>query len=132
VLAVEADADVGRLLDLVLGLAGYAGRVAPTLGEARWQLGLARYDLVLVDLVLPDGDGLQLCREVRAADPTVPIITVSADVGPQGRDQAVAAGAAHVLPSPLNPETLERVIRISLGDAPDRRRTPRPPALSPP
>jgi two-component system, OmpR family, phosphate regulon response regulator OmpR len=126
VLGVEADEEVGRLLDLVVSLSGYAGQVAPTLEEARWHLGLARYDLVLVDLVLPDGDGLQLCREVRAADPAVPIIAVSARADPQVRDQAVAAGAAHVLPRPCNPETLERVIRITLGDTPDRRRAPRP------
>jgi DNA-binding response OmpR family regulator len=127
VLVVEDNADVRHLLDLLLRMAGYIGRIAEAADEARRALTLGAYDLVLLDVRLPDGDGLEFCREVRASHPHVPVIVVSGDVRPHARDQALAAGAAHFVAKPFDPETLERVVRLTLGDAPDRRRTPRAP-----
>jgi two-component system OmpR family response regulator len=127
VLLVEDDADVGYVLDLLLGLAGYAARRAAGVEAARHALALGTYDLALVDRVLPDGDGLAICREVHAACPQTPVIVLSARATPAARDEALAAGAAHFVAKPFDPDTLERVVRITLGDAPDRRRTPRTP-----
>jgi DNA-binding response OmpR family regulator len=67
VLVVEDDADVGYVLDLLLGLAGYAGRRAEGVAAARGALALGAYDLALVDRFLPDGDGLARLRHVSRA-----------------------------------------------------------------
>jgi DNA-binding response OmpR family regulator len=83
---VEDEPDIAAVLRIVLEQ-GYGVTLAPDLASARAALArTGRPDLLVLDLLLPDGNGLEFCREVRAADPTVPIITVSADVGPQGRD----------------------------------------------
>lgn len=125
VLVVEDDADIGRVLDLVLFMAGYLPQTAPTIEDARAVLALRPYDLVLADAILPDGDGLDLCRELVTGAPPTPVIVVSGDVGRGIRERALAAGAAHFVAKPFDPEAIERVVRMTLGDAPDRRRAPR-------
>jgi DNA-binding response OmpR family regulator len=125
VLVIEDDADIGRVLDLVLFMAGYLPQTASTIEAARACLALRPYDLVLADAILPDGDGLDLCRELVTGSPPTPVIVVSGDVGRGIRERALAAGAAHFVAKPFDPEALERVVRMTLGDAPDRRRAPR-------
>jgi DNA-binding response OmpR family regulator len=67
VLVVEDDESLRLVLVDNLESEGYAVTAARTLAEARRALALARYDLVVLDLMLPDGDGHALAREVRAA-----------------------------------------------------------------
>lgn len=57
---------------------GFALDVAMTVREARAQLAVQAYDLLLLDQTLPDGSGLALCEEVRAGDSAVPIIFLTA------------------------------------------------------
>lgn len=57
---------------------GFALDVAMTVREARAQLAVQAYDLLLLDQTLPDGSGLALCEEVRAGGNTVPIIFLTA------------------------------------------------------
>lgn len=67
---------------------------APTLTEARRLIALSRYDLVLLDRRLPDGDGFQLARELMttpvSSRPVV--VALTADAVPETRDAANAAG----------------------------------------
>jgi len=67
VLMVEDDAGVARIVGIVLERAGLAVRTAATLQEARQALKAGPVDLVLLDIVLPDGDGRDLIRDIRAA-----------------------------------------------------------------
>ncbi len=92
VLLVEDDEQVGRLMQRLLGHEGYRVLRARTLREARAQLSQRSPDAVLLDLKLPDGDGLELVAELRAQPATrsVPVVVVSArEPGP---------GAGHGLP----------------------------------
>jgi DNA-binding response OmpR family regulator len=65
VLLVEDDLRLARALSLALGDAGHAVRVAATVREADARLREREPDVVLLDLGLPDGDGLALCAAVR-------------------------------------------------------------------
>lgn len=65
-------------LDYVLRKEGYALDVATTLAEAQALLSAHAYDLLLLDLTLPDGNGLSVCEQVRAKGSTVPIIFLTA------------------------------------------------------
>jgi DNA-binding response OmpR family regulator len=66
VLLVEDEADLVEALRYALTRSGYAADVALNLREATARLELNSYDVVVLDLNLPDGDGLDLARDLRA------------------------------------------------------------------
>jgi DNA-binding response OmpR family regulator len=78
VLLVEDDATIGRSLEQSLRSEGYSVTVAPDGATARRAYVEATPDLVVLDLGLPDVDGLDLCRELRAAGPAVSIVVLTA------------------------------------------------------
>lgn len=65
VLVVEAAPEYAELVSVVLGRAGHELRVAPNLAAAVTAMTARMPDLVVLDLALPDGDGLDLCRAIR-------------------------------------------------------------------
>ena len=78
VLLVEDDPVIGRSLEQALTPQGYRVIVAPHAAAARASVHNDAPDLVLLDLGLPDADGIDLCRELRAACPTTSIIVLTA------------------------------------------------------
>jgi two-component system response regulator RegX3 len=77
VLLVEDEPGYVEALDVGLSVEGFAVKAASTLAEARRLLDESRPDLVLLDVMLPDGSGIDFCKEVREAS-DVPVIMVSA------------------------------------------------------
>jgi len=80
VLIVEDDADVARLLQMMLAQHGWEGQVAHNAAEAFAQLGRQRFDALTLDLMLPDEDGLSLLRRLRQRPEGrgLPVVVVSA------------------------------------------------------
>ncbi len=78
VLLVEDDATIGRSLEQSLRAQGYTVTLAADGESARRVLALALPHLVVLDLGLPDVDGLDLCRELRASAPAVSILVLTA------------------------------------------------------
>jgi DNA-binding response OmpR family regulator len=78
VLLVEDDAIIGRSLEQALGGAGYTVTLAVDGATARTAFKRLVPDLVLLDLGLPDADGVDLCREFRASAPATSIIVLTA------------------------------------------------------
>jgi DNA-binding response OmpR family regulator len=78
VLLVEDDAIIGRSLEQALGGAGYTVTLAADGVTARTAFKRLVPDLVLLDLGLPDADGVDLCREFRASAPATSIIVLTA------------------------------------------------------
>jgi CheY-like chemotaxis protein len=82
-----------------------------TLGEAREVLARGPVDLILLDVRLPDGSGIDLAEELVAAGPTrPPIVILSASVLPAERDQAIRTGAEAFLGKPYRPGELMSLI----------------------
>jgi len=77
-LAVEDEKDLSELVKANLGRHGFAVDLAATLADAHACLKTTAYDVILLDLQLPDGDGLELLRAVRSAGQTTPVIAVTA------------------------------------------------------
>jgi CheY-like chemotaxis protein len=108
ILAIEDEPRNAALLRAILMPAGYALTVAATLAEARAWLNDRTPALVLLDRHLPDGDGLDLARELRASAATgvIPILLVSASVLPIDREAAEEAGCAGFIDKPVRVDAL--------------------------
>jgi DNA-binding NarL/FixJ family response regulator len=73
-----------------------AGQVG-SLAEARAALNSQRVDAALVDLTLPDGEGVELVRELRASDPPIPVLVLTISLEAATHEKARRAGANEVL-----------------------------------
>ncbi|MGW0480970.1 response regulator transcription factor [Nonomuraea sp. NPDC003214] len=109
-LVVEDEEDLVDALRVGLVRAGYAVDVAFDAPAAQEKLQVNGYDLVLLDLNLPGGDGFQLCRAARAAGNDVRIIMVTARDRLDDRVRGLDEGADDYLVKPFAfPELLARV-----------------------
>jgi two-component system KDP operon response regulator KdpE len=120
VLVVEDDPDVQHLIARRLREAGAEVIVADTAGSGFVLYGERLPDLVMVDLMLPDGSGLGLVRQLRAAS-DVPIIVVTANADEQSLVACLDAGADDYVTKPFRPAELLARVRSVL------RRRPSPP-----
>ena len=112
VLVVEDDLGTWNLLRDLLEPAGYAVESAPDGVSALARLAAGGVDLLLLDLMLPDLDGLELCRQVRASEAhaRLPIIMLTALGSDAQRHAGFAAGADDYVTKPFNlQELLDRV-----------------------
>ncbi len=111
-LLIDDDARLAAMVGEYLRGAGYAVDVAPTLAAGRERLAGEAYDALLLDLMLPDGDGLDLTRELRAAARTrrLPLLMLTARGEALDRIVGLELGADDYLGKPFEPrELLARV-----------------------
>lgn len=101
ILVVEDDRGIATMLDRGLGLAGHMVSIADGVGAARAVWVAGRFDLVLLDVMLPDGDGIELLAERRAAGDTVPAVLLTAREEGELHERADRAGATAYLPKPF-------------------------------
>ena len=116
ILVVEDEAPLRRYLRATLQAFGYAVQEAATGAEGRDQLVRANPAVVLLDLGLPDGDGLDLAREIREWS-QVPIIVVSARGKEEDKIRALDLGADDYLTKPFDSGELLARIRVALRHA---------------
>lgn len=101
ILIVEDEAHLAALISRVLGEEGYA---ASTAGDGRSALKVALaedFELLIVDWMLPDLDGITLVRRLRAAEVGVPILMLTARGQIEDRVEGLDAGADDYLPKPF-------------------------------
>jgi two-component system OmpR family response regulator len=110
VLVVDDDADIRDLIVGQLRQENYRLLAAANLAELRQTLRDEDVDLIVLDLNLPDGDGLSLCRELRADGSDVQIIMVTARGSAIDRVLGLELGADDYLTKPFEPREL--LVRI--------------------
>ena len=113
ILFVEDDPQIRRRLASSLAAAGYAVHECGSVGEARVALE-SSFDLVLLDLGLPDQDGLDLCRELRRAGNSIPIVILTARQATQQRVRGLDLGADDYVVKPFQLDELLARIRSVL------------------
>jgi two-component system KDP operon response regulator KdpE len=123
VLVVEDEPQMRRFLRASLGAEGYRVLEAWSVADGVRQVTAEHPDAVLLDLGLPDGDGLELVRRVREWS-SVPVIVVSARGREEEKVAALDAGADDYLPKPFGTKELLARLRVALrharaGAAPD-------------
>jgi CheY-like chemotaxis protein len=120
ILAIEDVPANLALLHAILEPAGFDLRDTMTLSQARAAVRDDLPALILLDVRLPDGNGLDLARELKANEVTsrIPILAVSASVLPSERADALKAGCDAFLAKPLRPAELLAMVRCLLQAAP--------------
>ena len=121
VLVVDDDSDINLALQAALQMGGYEADGAMTGAAALQVCAQGCPDLVLLDLMLPDLDGLEVCRRLRAnaATARVPIVFLTARTDEATRVRGLAAGADDYVVKPFSTQELLLRIRAVL-----RRATP--------
>ena len=125
ILVIEDEPGIREALRVVLVREGYRVIEAPTAARAQIEARTHKPDLLIVDLGLPDGDGLDLIRRIRAWS-SIPIVVLSARTLEEQKIAALDAGADDFVTKPFSaPELLARVraglrrgARGTSGDAP--------------
>jgi len=128
VLYVEDDADSRDIVQLVFRSDRNALDIqcAVNCEQAVEHIMARRADLYLLDVSLPDGDGIQLCRSIRSFEPCKPIVFLSANAFELARWDAMAAGGYQYLVKPLDIRELRReIISLLTRRSPQHRSRPR-------
>jgi len=113
VLLVEDDARLAGMVADYLGEAGIRSAIAGTGREAQRLLKRDAFDAVILDLMLPDTDGLDLCKRIRA-ESTIPLLMLTARGDPLDRVVGLELGADDYLPKPFEPRELLARLRAIL------------------
>jgi DNA-binding response OmpR family regulator len=118
ILMIEDDAALARLVADYLKPLGFEVAAAGTAGEGLARLRREPFAAVLLDVMLPDTDGFEVCRRIRAGS-DVPILMLTARGQDEDRIVGLEIGADDYLPKPFNPRELLARLRAVL-----RRRSP--------
>lgn len=109
-LIVEDEEELADLTRSALERSGFAVDLAANLTLANDYLALARYDALILDLALPDGDGLSLLRSLRGRSSALPVLILTARDGLDDRVSGLDAGADDYLVKPFHmPELVARL-----------------------
>jgi DNA-binding NtrC family response regulator len=110
-LIIEDEPDVAQMLKRVIEACGdYRVSVQIGAGDVERILAGAAPDLVFTDLMMPGLDGFEVIRRVKAVDPDLPVVVVSAYASLENAVHAVKAGAFDFLAKPFSPESVEMML----------------------
>lgn len=113
ILLVEDDPNLGATLSERLGAAGYRVAWARSLREARRELAIDAFALVVLDVALPDGSGFDLAAQLRTEWPSTGVLFLTAQGDPERRVQGLALGAEDYVVKPFHFQEL--LLRIENG-----------------
>jgi len=125
-LVVEDESKMAALLRRGLQEEGFAVDIAANGEDGSWLGTENDYDVILLDVMLPDVDGFEVCRRLRAADRRAPILMLTARDGVQDRVAGLDAGADDYLTKPFSFDELLARVRALLRRGPSER----PPVLT--
>lgn len=114
VLVVDDEADLRELLALTLAEAGLDPVLEGNLAGARRRIASEHLDLVLTDMRLPDGDGLDFVAWMQTQAPSVPVAVITAHGNVETAVTALKAGAFDFIPKPLDLARLRQVVTSAL------------------
>ena len=106
ILIADDEAELRGLLQRYLGEQGLTVRAVADAAAAEKLLARERFDVLVLDVMMPGEDGLSLCRRLRAQGETVPILMLTARGDPVDRIIGLEMGADDYLPKPFNPREL--------------------------
>jgi two-component system phosphate regulon response regulator OmpR len=111
ILVVDDDQRLRDLLNRYLAEQGFGVQSVPNGTDMEKVMGKENVDMIILDLMLPDEDGMSICRRLRATGKRTPIIMLTAKGDEADRIAGLDVGADDYLPKPFNPREL--VARIN-------------------
>jgi len=123
VLVVDDELQILRGLKVILRNAGYTVETAATKGEALDAVSVRPPDVLVLDLILPDGSGVEVCEEIRTWS-NLPILVVSAVGDEREKVRALDAGADDYITKPFGGDELTARLRALLRRSTDTAASP--------
>jgi len=111
ILIVDDDKSILRILTRILQKQGYSTHTAETGREAEEMINNQSYDLALIDVKLPDTDGVDLLQKIQAAKPNMIKIILTGFASMDSGIKALNAGADAYLVKPVEPTELLRILK---------------------
>jgi DNA-binding response OmpR family regulator len=124
ILAVDDEADLLATYERLLRRQGYEVTPVGTRLAALYAVRARPPDLLIADIRLADGDGLDVVRAVRAVAPPRPAVVVSSLATNAAREAALAAGATAFVPKPFSTARLSDLVRELLEQRPGHHPAP--------
>ena len=115
IIVVDDDVRLRELLNRYLSEQGYSVRAVADGNDMNRWLARERYDLMVLDLMMPGEDGLSICRRLRGLGDKMPIIMLTAKGDDVDRIVGLEVGADDYLPKPFNPRELVARVRRTLA-----------------
>ena len=119
ILVVDDEPEVRKLMEHFLTDRGYQVRLAANGREGLAAIDSFAPDVVLLDMHMPEMDGLETLKELAVRAPGLPVIMVTVNEDVQTNSQLLQLGAADYVPKPFNLDYLEQAINIQLSAARD-------------
>jgi DNA-binding response OmpR family regulator len=116
ILVIDDDTRLSAMLAEYLGARGLEVTARADAASGLAELARGRYDALVLDLMLPDQDGFEVCRRVRASS-DVPVLMLTARGDEEDRIVGLELGADDYLPKPFNPRELRARLRAVLRRA---------------
>jgi len=114
ILVVEDDRQTAEMVKRWLATESYAVDIASNAAEAETFTEAYTYDLIILDLILPDRDGVELCKELRREDNNCPILMLTGRTNTRDKINGLDAGADDYLTKPFELEELSARLRALL------------------
>lgn len=114
ILIIDDDDGIRFAFSKYLANSGYEVQAVATLNDARQAVLSQYFDAVLLDMNLPDGNGLNFLAELRQMNPSIAIVVITAFGDISTAVEAMQAGADNFLPKPVNMKNLELFLKKSL------------------
>jgi DNA-binding response OmpR family regulator len=124
VLIIEDDQKISRFLELELEHEGYATDVAADGREGLAKVNVKKYDVVLLDLMLPKLSGIEVCRRMRNAEDHTPVIMLTAKDDVSDKVTGLDSGADDYVTKPFAIEELLARIRVAVSRTRRKERSP--------
>ncbi|HZS48538.1 MAG TPA: response regulator [Blastocatellia bacterium] len=109
IFCLDDDRDILDLMKVSLGLQGHSVSTAMNLGDGYSLLEQKKYDLFILDLGIPDGDGLVFCQTIRFRHAHTPIIIYTGSVSDEEKRLGYQAGATMYISKPNGMDTIEKI-----------------------
>ena len=115
VLIIDDEMGIRESLETLLGLEGYSVECAGTAEEGMARIGERRFDLILLDLALPDHNGLDVLADLHRQDPDLAVIMITAYGTVENAVKAMQAGAVNFIQKPWDNEKLLADVRAAVA-----------------
>ena len=114
ILAVDDDANVARVVQYLLEEEGHAVTVVADIAGAKREFASGQFDMVVTDLQLPDGSGLEMLSFVKESSPDVPVLMITAFATVQTAVEAMKSGAFDYLTKPFENDRFKALVANAL------------------